>query len=50
MKTSSFKVMGGIYGDKESGYFTSIGTNGGLTTENRFDPYFYGTVYQCKSY
>jgi hypothetical protein len=33
----NFKVMGGYTGDKESGYFTSIGTNGGLTTENRFD-------------
>jgi len=32
-----FKVMGGYTADKESSYTTSVSTNGGLTTENRFD-------------
>ncbi|MFT4154502.1 SusC/RagA family TonB-linked outer membrane protein [Parafilimonas sp.] len=33
----TIKAMAGYTGDKESSYSTSIGTNGGLTTENRFD-------------
>lgn len=33
----TFKIMGGYTGDKESSYTTSVSTNGGLTTENRFD-------------
>ncbi|MEP7231405.1 MAG: SusC/RagA family TonB-linked outer membrane protein [Ginsengibacter sp.] len=31
------KVLGGYTADKESSYSTSVSTNGGLTTENRFD-------------
>lgn len=31
------KVLGGYTADKESGYSTNVSTNGGLTTENRFD-------------
>ena len=31
------KVMGGYTADKESSYSTNVSTNGGLTTENRFD-------------
>ena len=31
------KAMGGYTGDKEIGIFNSVGTNGGLTTVNRFD-------------
>ena len=33
----TLKVLGGYTADKESAYSTSISTNGGLTTENRFD-------------
>jgi len=33
----TLKVMGGYTADKESSYSTSVSTNGGLTTENRFD-------------
>jgi iron complex outermembrane recepter protein len=31
------KAMAGYTADKESGYFSSVGTNGGLTTANKFD-------------
>jgi len=31
------KAMAGYIADKESGNFNSVGTNGGLTTANRFD-------------
>ena len=31
------KVLGGYTADKESSYSTNVSTNGGLTTENRFD-------------
>jgi iron complex outermembrane receptor protein len=31
------KVLGGYTADKESSYTTNVSTNGGLTTENRFD-------------
>jgi hypothetical protein len=31
------KAMAGYTGDKESGYYKIVGTNGGLTTPNRFD-------------
>lgn len=33
----TLKVLGGYTADKESSYSTSVSTNGGLTTENRFD-------------
>ncbi len=36
-KDFDLKVMGGYTGDRQQGYTTSIGTNGGLTTVNRFD-------------
>ncbi|HEX5154129.1 MAG TPA: SusC/RagA family TonB-linked outer membrane protein [Parafilimonas sp.] len=33
----TLKAMAGYTADKESGYSTNVSTNGGLTTENRFD-------------
>lgn len=33
----TLKAMAGYTADKESGYATNVSTNGGLTTENRFD-------------
>ena len=33
----TLKALGGYTADKESSYSTSVSTNGGLTTENRFD-------------
>lgn len=36
-KDLELKAMGGYTGDKESGFTSSVSTNGGLTTENRFD-------------
>ena len=33
----TLKALGGYIADKESSYSTSVSTNGGLTTENRFD-------------
>lgn len=53
----TLKVLGGYTADKESSYTTSVSTNGGLTTENRFDltssanPQFYsgsGRTYLTK--
>ncbi|HVZ57938.1 MAG TPA: SusC/RagA family TonB-linked outer membrane protein [Chitinophagaceae bacterium] len=50
-KDLELKAMAGYTADKESSYSTSVSTNGGLTTENRFDltssansPYYSGAA------